>query len=546
MKGRFLRPSWAALFCLVAAPATTAVPSLDAQSRYDRQVENRMLREASTQAVRGELGRAEATLRELLTLQPRSSSAVLALERVLRAADRLPELLPVFDAHLAARPASGQVWSLKLQILVETGATEALEGAVRDWMLAAPGAPEPYREGARALREALGPGRAAEAIREGLDALGEAPLMLVELGDALIAAERADEGAAAWARALRLDHRLDADVRARLEELADGGAPVGAAIARALMAEPVALPGLEVAAALALSAGDTAAALQARSRITALYPAGTSDRTSAWVEELRIRVAAGDPAEAAAALAAFRETHPGSSDLDGLAAALAPRLLARGMREAALEALDGIDGPGAALERAFLLLEGGAYPDGIAALQAALPELDPSLATEMIDLALALSEATTVGARLVARAAIARHRGRPEEAARLVRDEVDRVPAPDRPAALALGARAADQASLAAEAAAFRRRIVAEHPDAREYPEAALMLARAVAAGPGGRAEAMEILEALIVGNPDSPVVPGARRELDRIRRAGGTGRPSVSWVSRPATVAHVPARSAA
>ena len=513
----------AAVICFIAALAVTAAPALAAQSRYDRQVENRMLREASTHAVRGELGRAEATLRELLKLQPRSSSAVLALERVLRAADRLPELLPVVDAHLEARPSSNQVWSLKLEVLVETGATDKLEEAVRDWMLAAPEFPEPYREGARVLRDALGPEKAAEVIREGLDVLGEVPRMLVELGDALIAAERAGEGAAVWARALRLNPERDVDIRTRLEELGDGAASVGAAVAAALLAESFTLPVLEVASALALSAGDTTTALEARGRITELYPPGTTDRTSAWAEELRIRVAAGDPAEAAAALAAFREEHPGSSDLDELAATLAPRLLARGMRDEALAVLDGIEGPGAALERAFLLLEGGAYPDGIAALQAALPELAPSFATEMLDLALALSEVTTVGAVLVAKAAIARHRDRPDEVVRLVREEIDRVPAPDRPAILALGARAADQAALTGEATEFRRRIVADHPDAREYPEAALMLARAVAAEPGGRDEAMVILEALIVGHPDSPVVPGARRELDRIR-AGGVG----------------------
>ena len=477
-----------------------------------------MLREASTHEARGELARAEATLKELLKRQPRSSSAILALERVLRAADRIADLLPVLDTRLADQPAANHIWALKLEVLTETGREAELEETVRQWIRAVPDAPDPYRDGARALREALGPGKAAEVIRAGLAALGDSPRMLVELGDALIAAERPDEGAGAWARALRLDPERDRDVLARLEELGEGAVAVGAAIVAALMTEPVTLPGLEVATALALSAGDTAAALDARGRITDLYPPGTTDRTSAWAEELRIRVVAGDPGEVATALAAFRDEHPESSDLDGLASTLAPRLLAHGMREAALEVLDGIEGPGAALERAFLLLEGGAFPDGIAALQVALPDLAPSFATEMLDLALALSEVTAVGAALAANAAIARHRGRPDEAAAIVREGIDNVPAPDRPAILAMGARAADQAGLAAEAASFRRRIVAEHRGAREYPEAALMLARAVAVAPGGRDEAAAILEALIVAQPESAVVPGARRELERIR----------------------------
>ncbi len=511
----------AILLCILGAVALTAAPSLDAQRRPDRREESRMLREASTHETRGEYAEAEATLRELLRRQPRSSSAILALERVLRADERIADLLPVLDARLADQPEANHVWALKLKVLAETGREGDLEETVRQWIRAVPDAPDPYRDGARALREALGPGKAAEVIREGLAALGDSPRMLVELGDALIAAERAGEGAEAWARALRLDPERDRDIQARLEELGGKATPVSAAIVAALMAEPVTLPGLEVATALALSAGDTAAALDARGRITDLYPPGTTDRTSAWAEELRIRVAAGDPAEAATALAAFREAHPESSDLDELAATLAPRLLAGGMREAALEVLEGIEGPGAALERAFLLLEGGAFPEGIAALQTALPDLAPSFATEMLDLALALSEVTTVGASLTARAAIARHRGRPGEAVMIVQEGIDRVPASDRPAILALGARAADQEGLAAEAASFRRRIVAEHQDAREYPEAALMLARAVAVEPGGRDAAVRILEALIVSQPESAVVPSARRELERIRAGG-------------------------
>ncbi len=278
-----------------------------------------------------------------------------------------------------------------------------------------------------------------------------------------------------------------------------------------------------------LARGDTAAALAAMHRITEWYAAGTPERRDAWIGELRLLVESPDTEAAMEQLAAFREEHPGAEDLDGLSAALASRLLGQGKRDEAMAVLSGIDGPGAALERAFLLLEGGAVADAIAALQAALPDLEPSHATEILELTLALSELTAPGVTLAARAAVASHRGDPEHAVALVRDGVDRLPAPDRPAILALGARLADQAGPAADATTFRRRIVTEHPDSREYPEAALLLARAIAAGPVGRDEAVRILEALIVARPDSPVVPGARRELRRIQTGssgpGGGGR---------------------
>lgn len=508
------------IFFTSALPAVAA-PALEAQTRYDRQVENRMLREAASQSVRGEMGRAEATLRELLELQPGSSAAVLALARVLRAGGRVAEILPVVDTHLEARPASGRVWAFKLKLLVETGATDALEGTVRAWILAAPEASRPYREGTRVLREVLGAEVAAGALQEGLGAVAGSPLLLTELGDVLIAAGRVEEGAAAWARVLGHDETLDRDIRGRLEGLAGERGGVSELVVAALLGEPVTVPRLEVAAELALSAGDTAAALAARSRIAASHPRDSRGHLAAWTGELRLRVAAGDPAEASAALAAFRGEHPESPDLDQLAATLARRLLSGGMREAALQVLDGIEGPGAALERALILLEGGAFADGIAALEAALPELEPSRATEMLELSLALNELTAAGGLLAARAAVARHRGHPGRAVETVRRGLDQVPAADRPALLALAARAADEAGLPAEAEALRRRIVAEHEDAREFPEAALRLARAVALEPGGRDEAVGILEALIVAWPESPVVPGARRELERIRAGG-------------------------
>ncbi len=282
---------------------------------------------------------------------------------------------------------------------------------------------------------------------------------------------------------------------------------------------PVLLDGL---AGMRLAEGDTAAALAAMRRITESHAPGSSEERAAWTRELRILVESSDTEAALDQLAAFKKEHPGAEELDGLSAALASRLLGQGKRDEAMAVLSGIEGPGAALERAFLLLEGGAVADAVAALEAALPELEPSHATEILELTLALSELTAPGAGLVARAAIAGHRGDPSHTVAVVRGGVDGIPAPDRPAVLALGARAADRAGLAEDGNALRRRIVAEHPDSREFPEAALRLARAVAEAPGGRDEAVRILEALITGRPDSPVVPGARRELRRIR----TGNP--------------------
>ncbi len=580
---------------VVSVVLSAIAEPLDAlQSRPDARLENRMLRQALGQEARGDLEAAEATLRELLRLQPGSSSAVFALDRVLRAGDRLPELFPVLDAFLGRNPSAGRVWALKVEVLVETGAVPELEEAVRVWIEAEPASSDPYLEGARAFHDAFGPDRAAELLEAGLEAHGELPQLLIELGDLHVAVGSIELGAAAWARALGRDRARRGAIFRRIEELGDGTGEAAVLIVAALGAEPTTVSRLEAGAELALrtdlgdesvalmqaallrlgeresrgflngfarkaedlgreesalwayaklreitddpgearatderlaeaalAVGDTTAALEAMRRITESHAGRSMGRRTAWTEELRIRVASQDTEGAVSALAAYREEFPESPDLDALSAALASRLLGRGMRMEAMEVLSGIEGPGAALERAFLLLEGGAFPEGIASLQASLPELEPTDATEMLELTLALSELTPPGGQLAAEVAIASHRGHPKQGVLAVQDRIDSVPAPDRPPILALGARAADQAGLGDIAAIFRRRIVAEHQEAREFPEAALRLARAVAAEPGGRDEAVRILEALIVGRPDSPVAPGARRELRRIQEGG-------------------------
>jgi len=586
----------AVILCLAAGSMSDAADVLAAQSRYDPRGENRMLRRATTQEARGELTAAEATLRELLRLYPASSAGVFALERILRNGDRLDEVLPVVDDFLMAEPGTATVWALKLSVLAETGAERGVDETVREWIGAVPGSPDPYQEGALAYLDLHGAGRAAALIEEGLDVLGDLPVLLLELGDVHVAAGRVDDAAGAWARALGRDRARNGDVFRRVADLEVGRDEAVAVIVTAVRAGPATVARLEAGAELALregredaareftaaaherldgreargflngfarkaedldrpasalwayrllhamaedaadaratdermataalAAGDTAAAIEAQRRITRSFGAGTSARRTAWTEQLGMEIAANRTEAAMEGLAAFRQEFPDANELDALSATLASRLLGSGMRAEALEVLEGIDGPGASLERAFLLLEGGAVPEGIVALQASIPDLEPVRATEVLELSLALSELTPVGAALAAQVAISGHRGRPADGLEAVAAGIDAVPPSDRPAILAMAAHAADGFDRGDLAMDFRRRLVAEHSDAREFPDAAVRLARAIAVEPGGRDEAVRILEALIVSRPDSPVVPGARRELRRIQNGGSS-----------------------
>ncbi|MDE2751527.1 MAG: hypothetical protein OXI83_03010, partial [Gemmatimonadota bacterium] len=243
--------------------ASAAAPLGAFQSRPDPRLENRMLRQASGQEARGELEEAEATLRELLRLQPASSSAVFSLDRIFRAGGQLPELLPVLETFLGLNPSASRVWALKVEVLVETGAGSELEETVREWSDAEPASSDPYLEGARAFHDALGPDRAAGLLEAGLEAHGELPQLLIELGDLHVAAGNLEDGAVAWARALGRDRARRGAIFRRIEELGSQTGEAAVLIVAALGAEPTTVSRLEAGAELALRAdlGDEAITL---------------------------------------------------------------------------------------------------------------------------------------------------------------------------------------------------------------------------------------------------------------------------------------------
>ena len=569
---------------------------LSAQARPNHRTENRMLREASALEAQGDLDRAESVLRELLVLSPQSSTALIALERILRADDRVADLLPALDAFLADGNANRRIRALHLNVLAELAAAAALAEAIAAWIATDPESLEPWVTGARSWRTLGDPLRGAALLEEALEERGEHPSLLIELGDLRREAGQTDQAAASWARALARDRASRAAIFRRVEAL--GAERTGAArqMVAALIAGSPSVSRLEIAAELALreeldddlvmlfdkareelndvdarallmafarraeeleraesalhawtllrtviddpaearsaderlaevalATGDSAAALIALARVTASHPIESTWRQRAWSAELHLRIALSASEETLAALNAFRAEFPEAPELNSLSSALAGRLLGQGQRAAAMELLDGIEGPVASLERAFLLLEAGALTEGAVALQAALPDLEAAMVTEVLALVLALNELTPAGGALVADVALALHRDRPAEGVRAVRIRADSVPATDRAAVLAIGARAADESGLTEDAMAFRRRIVTDHADAREFPEAALGLARAIARADadGDRSEAVHILEELIVQWPASPVAPSARVELERIRKGG-------------------------
>lgn len=483
-----------------------------------------------------------------------ASEAVALIEDGLQVLGGPPELwVALGDVHISAGRAEegARAWARALgRDRAQTGEVlrrleelgDPLGDPLGDGTRGAPGAQEAQEtpgahrtqgvQRAKGTNLALGAQSRARAAAALVAALGgeAATASQLEIGAEIALREGLEEEARAMAEAA-LERLGDREARGylrgfarRAEELDRPGSALWAysRLREAARDEAERRANDERIASAALAAGDTTAALDALARVTTSHPPGSSDRRAAWTAELALRIEADEVQQVREAFAGYRAQFPDAEELDRLSAALASRLMRDGDVAGAMETLAGIDGPGAALERAFLLLEGGAIAEGAAALQESLPELEPGQATEVLALALTLTRLTPVGALLAARAAVAVRRGDPAEAVRAVQVGAEAVPEADRPAVLAMGARTADAAGLAAAATTFRRTIVAEHADAPEFAEAAVELARELAARPGGGAEAARILEELIVAHPGSPVVPGARRELERLR-GGGT-----------------------
>jgi hypothetical protein len=272
---------------------------------------------------------------------------------------------------------------------------------------------------------------------------------------------------------------------------------------------------------VALAAADTAGALEAQRRIADSFSDGSVDRRRATAQVIRLEGAGADPERLGELLKNFRDEFPDAPELDDLAATVAAGLLARGDVVGAAAVLEGIEGPRSGIERAYLLFDAGEVEEGRQALLFALPGLEPSDATEVIQLVGLMGRLSPEGAELIAVAGVRAHRGQSFEAARSLTEGVASLGEDDHPPMLAQAARIAQRGALLSEAALIRERILTEFPDSPEAGEAALALARYRATTGDGVAAAIMLLEELITSRPNAAVVPDARLELERLRGRG-------------------------
>jgi len=272
---------------------------------------------------------------------------------------------------------------------------------------------------------------------------------------------------------------------------------------------------------VSLTAGDTAAAIEAQRRVAESFSPGSVDRRRATAQVIRLEGTRSEPDVLRTLLVAFRRDFPNAPELDDLAATVASALQARGDPESAAVVLEGINGPRSLLERAYLALAAGEIEEGRSALMRALTGLPPTDATAVIQFAGLLGRVSPEGAELLAAAGVVAHRGHASEAATLLAEGAQGLEEEERPPVLAESARMASDGGEMELAADIHERIIAEYPDAPEVGESSLALARYHALSPEGAEEAIRLLENLITQRPNAAVVPDARVELGRLKGRG-------------------------
>ena len=196
------------------------VCQVEAQGRLlDRRTQ--LIRDAARLESEGDLAGAEAALLRLVRSDPTSMGGVFALERVLRAQERVEEILPVLDTFLSQQGAS-EVRGLKLRLLGETGAHDVLVEDAERWINEDPLREVVYRLVARAYELTFGTDRALEILERGRAEIGGSALAL-DIGDILAAAGDLGGAVDEWADAVGPNGSEAQTVQARIENLGEAG-----------------------------------------------------------------------------------------------------------------------------------------------------------------------------------------------------------------------------------------------------------------------------------------------------------------------------------
>ena len=218
-------------------------------------LETRLLRAAASEESSGDLAGAEETLRRLLGERPTSTPGMFALERVLRAQDRIREILPFAERFIDLEPNASGPRLLELRVHTELDDKSGLEVAAEDWMDSAGSSAEPYREISTVFARVFGPERALSVLERGRTELGRPSLFAMGAGDLLNDLGRMEEAVLEWAAVIGSEGSQVSAVMRRVGEIEENRETLVLPLLEQLRQPPTTGARLRAGARIALEAG---------------------------------------------------------------------------------------------------------------------------------------------------------------------------------------------------------------------------------------------------------------------------------------------------
>jgi hypothetical protein len=152
---------------------------------------------------RGSYAEAALAYQAVLRNQPGEVSALLGLERSLVPLNRLPEMLPLVQAGIAANPTAQPIYGIALRTYSAANLVDSLQGIVEQWARVAPGDETPFREWGAAAVARRDRVTAKRAYLLGRERLNKPDALAAELAQLAVTEEDWPTAAKEWAKAVR-------------------------------------------------------------------------------------------------------------------------------------------------------------------------------------------------------------------------------------------------------------------------------------------------------------------------------------------------------
>lgn len=152
---------------------------------------------------RGSYAQAAEIYKNVLKVRPSDLSALLGLERSLTPLNRVPEMVPVLQAGIAANPSSAPIYAIGIRVFSTADMPDSLPRLVELWSRAAPGDETPYREWAMAALQKRDRVTARKAFQLARERLKKPDALAPEVAQLAMAEGDWPTAAKEWAGAVR-------------------------------------------------------------------------------------------------------------------------------------------------------------------------------------------------------------------------------------------------------------------------------------------------------------------------------------------------------